>query len=66
MRQLKNNAQALFLYFNNVNISQKAIKEIDLKMSSITSNFKFLSLLVENLFFEDIIKEKLKNSRYCH
>lgn len=29
-------------------------------MSSIISNFRFLSLLVENLFFEDIIKEKLK------
>ena len=35
-------------------------------MSSITSNFRFLSLLVENLFFEDTIKEKLKNSGYYH
>ena len=57
---------SFYILIMYVNISQKAIKEIDLKMSSITSNFKFLSLLVENLFFEDIIKEKLKNSRYCH
>ena len=35
-------------------------------MSSITSNFRFLSLLVENLFFEYIIKEKLKKSGYYH
>ena len=66
LRQLKNNDQALFLYFNNVNISIKAIKEINLKKSSITSSFRFLSLLVENLFFEDTIKEKLKNSGYYH
>ena len=57
-RQLKNNVQTLFLYFNNINISQKAIKEIDFKKSSITSNFRILSLLVEKSFFEDTIKEK--------
>ena len=66
LRQLKNNDKALFLYFNNINISQKAIKEIDFKKPSITSNFRFLSLLVENLFFEDTIKEKLKKSGYYH
>ena len=62
--QLKNNNDALFSYFNNKNIIHKVIKENDFKKPSITSNFKFFSLLVENLFFEENIKEKLKKTNY--
>ena len=62
--QLKNNEDALLSYFDNKNIVQKVIKETDFKKSYITSNFKFLSLLVENLFFEDVMINKLKKSGY--
>ena len=66
LNQLKNNDEALFLYFNNKNIIQKVIKETDFKKPSITQNFKFLSLLVENLFFEDTMKNKLIKAGYYH
>lgn len=62
--QLKNNNEALFSYFNNKNIFQKVIKENDFKKPTITSNFKFLSLLVENLFFDENMKENLKSTSY--
>ena len=62
--QLKNNNEALLSYFNNRNIQIKVIKESDLKKANITSNFKFLSLLVENQFFKDEMIGKLKNSAY--
>ena len=62
--QLKNNNEDLFSYFNNKNIFQKVIKENDFKKPTITSNFKFLSLLVENLFFDENMKENLKSTSY--
>ena len=60
--QLRNNNDALSSYFNNRNIVQKVIKENDFKKPS--SNFKFLSLLVENSFFEEDLRDKLKNTSY--
>ena len=64
LNQMKNNHEALFSYFNNKNIIQKAIKDADFKKSSITPNFKFLTLLVENLFFEDNLINALKTAGY--
>ncbi len=64
LNQLKNNDEALLSYFNSKNIIQKAIKESDFKKTSITPNFKFLSLLVENSFFDDMMKKKLGKTGY--
>lgn len=54
LNQLRNNLDALLSYFNSQNIIQKVIKEEnDFKKSNLTTNFKFLKLLVENDFFEE-------------
>ena len=67
LNQLKNNLNALLSYFNSQNIIQKVIKEEnDFKKSNLTSNFKFLKLLVENGFFEENMRNKLKNTNYYH